>query len=158
MHETITLDSFDLKILAALQRDGRLTNQELAQQVNLSPSQCSRRRMALERAGVIGGYRAVLDPVRLGYGLTVFINVMLNTHNRDNAARFAALAARIPNILEVHALTGEMDYLIKLLVRDLSQLSDLINGELLPHQAVQTVKTSIVLETVKQSHAVPVNV
>jgi len=154
MHDP--LDAFDLKLLACLQENGRLTNQELAERVNLSASQCSRRRIALEERGLIAGYAARLDREALGFGLTVFINVMLNTHSRDNAAKFARLVSRLPNVLEAHALTGEMDYLIKLVVRDLRELSNLVNEELLPHEAVQTVKSAIVLETLKETNALPI--
>lgn len=149
------LDGFDLRLLACLQENGRLTNQELAERVHLSPSQCSRRRASLEERGLIAGYGARLNREALGYTLTVFVNVMLNTHSRDNAAKFARLVARIPNVLEAHALTGEMDYLIKLVVRDLRELSALVNDELLPHEAVQTVKSAIVLDTIKETCALP---
>ena len=150
------LDSFDIRILNALQRDARLTNQELADEVNLSASQCSRRRQRLDEEGFITGHHAVLDRERMGFGLTVFISVMLNTHNRANAHRFAELMKRLPNVLEAHALTGEMDYQIKIVIRSLRELSDIINDELMPHEAVQTVKSSIVLNTIKETSAVPI--
>ena len=156
MHEMHDLDAFDLRILSALQHDGRLTNQQLAEQVNLSASQCSRRRSRLEKDGLIAGYPAKLDRERLGFGLTVFVSVMLNTHNRDNARKFADLMRRLVNVQEAHALTGEMDYLIKLTVRDLKELSAIINDELMPHEAVQTVKSAIVLDTIKEGSAVPI--
>jgi DNA-binding Lrp family transcriptional regulator len=150
-----TLDRFDLQLLALLQHDARLTNQELADRVHLSASQCSRRRSRLEEEGYVAGFHARLDRERLGFGLTVFVNVMLNSHNRDNARKFAELMRRHPNVLEAHALTGEMDYQIKLAVRSLRELSEIINGELLPHEAVQTVKSSIVLDTIKESAEIP---
>lgn len=149
------IDAFDRALLACLQEDGRLTNQELAERVHLSASQCSRRRMALEASGLVAGYAARLDREALGFGLTVFVNVMLSKHSRDNAARFARLVSRLPNVLEAHALAGEMDYLIKLVVRDLRELSALVNDELLPHEAVQTVKSAIVLDTIKETAALP---
>lgn len=156
-HEMEPLDQFDLRILASLQEDGRLTNQDLADRVNLSASQCSRRRTRLETAGLIAGYPARLDRERLGFGLTVFISVMLNTHNRDNARKFAELMRRLPNVQEAHALTGEMDYLIKLAVRNLKELSAIINDELMPHESVQTVKSAIVLDTIKEGSAIPLD-
>ncbi|MCB1429449.1 MAG: Lrp/AsnC family transcriptional regulator [Nitratireductor sp.] len=149
------LDPFDLRILAALQRDARLTNQQLAETVNLSPSQCSRRRARLEETGVIAGYPAKLDRESLGFELTVYVSVMLNTHNRDNARKFAELVRRLPNVLEAHALTGEMDYQIKLVAKNLRELSDIINNDLMPHDSVQTVKSSIVLDTIKETTALP---
>lgn len=149
------IDEFDLRILDALQRDSRLTNQELAEAANLSASQCSRRRQRLEDEGMIVANRAVLDRERLGFSLTVFVSVTLNMHNRSNAHRFAELMRSLPNVLEAHALTGEMDYQIKLVVRSLRELSEIVNDLLLPHEAVQTVKSSIVLNTIKETSAIP---
>jgi DNA-binding Lrp family transcriptional regulator len=140
MHKTVTLDQADLKLLAALQADGRLTNQQLAETIGLSPSQCSRRRQRLEESGLIRAYGARIDRERLGFGLTAYVNVMLDTHNRDNARRFAELVVRMPNVLEAHSLTGEMDYLLKIVARDLKQLSAIINDDLLHHDTVRTVK------------------
>lgn len=155
MHDTITLDALDTRLLAELQADGRLTNQELAERIHLSASQCSRRRTRLEEHGVILACPARLDREMLGFELTVFVSVTLNTHNRDNARRFADLMRRLPNVLEAHALTGEMDYQIKLVVRNLRELSAIVNDELMPHEAVQTVKSSLVLDTIKETTALP---
>lgn len=149
------LDLFDRKILALLQADARLTNNDLSVQVNLSPSQCSRRRQRLEEEGYIRGYRAVLDRDRLGFSLVNMVTVTLATHNRDNARRFAELVARLPQVQEAHALTGEMDYILKVVTPDLKALSAFVNGELLPHESVQHVKTAIVLETLKETGALP---
>ena len=99
------------RYLALLQEDARLTNSDLSERVNLSPSQCSRRRQRLEEEGLIRGYRAVLDRDRLGFSLVNIVSVTLATHNRDNARRFAELLARLPEVQEAHALTGEMDYI-----------------------------------------------
>ncbi|MGI6851099.1 Lrp/AsnC family transcriptional regulator [Mesorhizobium sp. 1B3] len=149
------LDNFDRKILSLLQADARLTNNDLSERVNLSPSQCSRRRQRLEQEGFIRGYRAVLDRERLGFSLTNVVTVTLATHNRDNARRFAELVARLPQVQEAHALTGEMDYILKVVTPDLKALSEFVNGELLPHESVQHVKTAIVLETLKETGALP---
>ncbi|MGD9914276.1 MAG: Lrp/AsnC family transcriptional regulator [Rhizobiaceae bacterium] len=149
------IDAFDRKIVALLQEDSRLTNSDLSERVNLSPSQCSRRRQRLEEEGYILGYRAVLDREKLGFPLVNIITVTLATHNRDNAQRFAALVARLPEVQEAHALTGEMDYILKVVTPDLKSLSAFVNGELLPHESVQHVKTAIVLETLKESGALP---
>jgi DNA-binding Lrp family transcriptional regulator len=149
------LDQFDRKILALLQEDARLTNADLAERVHLSASQCSRRRQRLEEEGLIRGYRAVLDRDRLGFPLVNVISVTLATHNRDNARRFAELLANLPEVQEAHALTGEMDYVLKVVTPDLNSLSDFVNGVLLPHESVQHVKTAIVLETLKESWALP---
>lgn len=150
------IDAFDRKILALLQQDGRLTNNELAERVNLSASQCSRRRQRLEETGFIKGYRAVLDRERLGFPLVNVISVTLATHNRDNARRFAELLRGLPEVQEAHALTGEMDYVLKVVVPDLRSLSRFVNDVLLPHESVQHVKTAIVLESLKEGDALPI--
>ncbi|MFZ1815116.1 MAG: Lrp/AsnC family transcriptional regulator [Rhizobiaceae bacterium] len=157
MQYSLTLDGYDIKLLAALQENATLTNQQLADAVNLSPSQCSRRRASLEQRKLIIACEARLDREQLGYGLTVFVSVMLNTHNRDNARKFAELMKRLPMVLEAHSLTGEMDYQIKLVARNLRELSDIINNEILPHESVQTVKTSIVLDTIKETSSIPLS-
>ena len=149
------IDQFDRKILALLQDDGRLTTGELSERINLSPSQCSRRRQRLEEEGFIRGYRAVLDRDLLGFSLTNMVTVTLATHNRDNAQRFAELVSRLPEVQEAHALTGEMDYILKVVTPDLKSLANFVNQVLLPHEAVQHVKTAIVLETLKESAALP---
>lgn len=149
------IDGFDRKILSLLQEDARLTNNDLSERVNLSPSQCSRRRQRLEEDGLIRGYRAVLDRDRLGFSLVNVISVTLSTHNRDNARRFADLLTRLPEVLEAHALTGEMDYFLKVVTPDLPSLSRFVNDVLLPHESVQHVKTAIVLETLKETSALP---
>lgn len=151
------LDRMDRKILALLQEDARLTNNDLAERVHLSPSQCSRRRARLERDGVIAGYHARLDGEKAGFGLVNFITVTLATHNRNNAARFAELMTRLPEVQEAHALTGEMDYILKVVTRDLRGLAGFVNETLLPHEAVQNVKTAIVLETLKETQALPID-
>lgn len=149
------LDETDRKILALLQDDARLTNNDIAERIHLSPSQCSRRRARLERDGLIAGYHARVDGEKAGFGLVNFISVTLSTHNRNNAARFAELMTRLPEVQEAHALTGEMDYILKVVTKDLRGLSDFVNETLLPHEAVQNVKTSIVLQTLKETSALP---
>jgi DNA-binding Lrp family transcriptional regulator len=155
-HDSIAIDAADLKLLAALQDNGALTNQELAEAVRLSPSQCSRRRQRLEQAGVIRGYRADLDPGKLGFGIVVFIFVALATHSRHNARRFRDLVATLATVQETHALTGDSDYLLKVVVTDLRALSSLVNDVLLPHEAVERVRSSIVLETLKDDARLPI--
>ena len=154
--ESITLDNADMRLLAALQDNGALTNQELADIVLLSASQCSRRRQRLEQAGVIRRYRADLDPAKVGFGVTVFIFVALATHSRSNSKRFRDLVATVATVQEAHALTGDSDYLLKVIVADLRALSVLVNEILLPHEAVERVRSSIVLETLKDEAKLPI--
>lgn len=150
------LDGFDLKILGELQRDGHLTNNELSELIALSPSQCSRRRSRLEAEGYITGYQAQIDRLKLGLELMVVISVTLATHNRDNAKRFAKLISGLPEVLEAYALTGEMDYHLRVVTPDLAGLSRFVNDVLLPHDSVQHVKTAIVLDTLKSFSGVPI--
>ncbi|WP_163266070.1 Lrp/AsnC family transcriptional regulator [Chelativorans alearense] len=149
------VDDYDRKILSLLQADGRLTNNDLSERVNLSSSQCSRRRQRLEEEGLIKGYRALLDRERLGFPLVNVITVTLATHNPDNARRFADLVARLPEVQEAYALTGEMDYILKVVTPDLKSLSEFVSAVLLPHESVQHVKTAIVLQTLKETGALP---
>ena len=155
MTAEITLDGFDLKILAALQADGRLSNQDLAERVHLSASQCSRRRSRLEERGIVRGYRAELAPALVGLGVTVFTRISLAAHSRDNARRFAELVQGLDCVLEAHALTGDSDYLLKMIVPDLQALSEIVNGALLPHESVAQVRSSVVLTTLKEGAPLP---
>jgi Lrp/AsnC family leucine-responsive transcriptional regulator len=115
------LDRLDLRLLQELQKDGRLTNNELGERIALSPSQCSRRRTRLEAEGYIRSYRAYLDRQRLGLDMLVVISVTLATHNRDNARRFSQLINGLPEVLEAYALTGEMDYHLTVATRGLDR-------------------------------------
>jgi DNA-binding Lrp family transcriptional regulator len=154
----IDVDTFDLKMLAALQNDGRLTNQQLADLVGLSASQCSRRRMRLEQEKVISGYHADLAGEALGFNLIAFINITLATHSPDNAKKFRALINRIDEIQEAYALTGDADYVLKAVLRDLKGLSDIVNNVLMPHPSVAHVRSSVVLDRLKESAKLPLRV
>jgi DNA-binding Lrp family transcriptional regulator len=151
----ISVDPFDLKILSALQDNGRLTNQQLAEIAGLSASQCSRRRMRLEEDKVIAGYHADLAGEALGFNVIAFIHITLATHSPDNAKRFRALVNRVDDIQEAYSLTGDADYLLKAVLRDLKSLSDIVNNVLLPHQSVAHVRSSIVLDRLKESSKLP---
>ncbi|MDB5549502.1 MAG: putative transcriptional regulator, AsnC/Lrp family [Tardiphaga sp.] len=151
----IAVDGFDLKLLAALQDDGRLTNQQLADLAGLSASQCSRRRMRLEQDGVISGYRADLASEALGFNVIAFIHITLATHSPDNADKFRALVLRTGAIQEAYALTGDADYLLKTVLRDLKSLSEIVNNVLMPHQSVAHVRSSIVLDRLKATARLP---
>ena len=157
MQETATLDGFDLKLLALLQEDGRLSVQELANGVGLSASQCSRRRARLEDAGVIAGYHARLDPTRLGFGVTAFVQVTLARHSPDNARLFRELVDRTGAIQQAFAVTGDADYILRASVPDLRALSALVNDVLLPHGTVAQVRSMVALEQLKDTTRLPVN-
>lgn len=149
------MDSFDVKLLAALQHDGRLTNFDLADRVGLSASQCSRRRTALEKNGFIDGYHAALSSEALGLNVLVFVQVTLATHSPNNAKRFAKLVEGLDEVQEAYSLTGEADYLLKIVVPDLKTLSRILNDVFLPHESVAHVRSSIVLDRLKHTNSLP---
>jgi DNA-binding Lrp family transcriptional regulator len=149
------MDDFDLKLLQALQKDGRLTNNDLADRVGLSASQCSRRRSALENAGVIEGYQAVLSPAALGLAVLAFVHVTLATHSPDNAKRFQELIDRTEEVQEAYSLTGEADYLVKIAVPDLKALSRILSEVFLAHGNVAHVHSAIVLDRLKKVARLP---
>jgi DNA-binding Lrp family transcriptional regulator len=157
MQDSTILDQTDWRLLDALQRDGAATNAALAEAIGLSASQLSRRRQRLEESGVISGYRALIAPEGVGLLVTAFIHVALDTHSRDNAKRFRDLVRLTPAVLEAHALTGEADYLLKVAVGNLKEMSALINDVLLPHDSVARVRSEIVLETLKSGAGLPLH-
>jgi DNA-binding Lrp family transcriptional regulator len=150
------LDHADALLLQALQKDGRLTSQELAEVTNLSPSQCARRRQRLEEAGIIGGYRATVDPARLGIAIVAFMRIFMASHSRENAVAFQKLVAATPEILDAWALTGETDYLLRVAVPDLKALNGLVQEVLLPHPVVARVQSQIVMAELKANAPLPV--
>jgi DNA-binding Lrp family transcriptional regulator len=151
------MDDFDLKLLDALQQDGRLTNNELAERIGLSPSQCSRRRTALEESGVIAGYHAALASQAVGLDVLVFIQVGLATQSPDSAQAFAKLIHGMPEVQEAFSMTGTADFLVKMVVPDLKTLSRILNDALLPHRSVGHVHTSVVLNRVKETTQLPLH-
>jgi DNA-binding Lrp family transcriptional regulator len=151
------MDAFDIRILAALQRDGRASNQQLAEAVFLSPSQCSRRRTVLENDGIIRGYYAGLDPSALGLTVTALIQVTLASHSPNTSRDFKALVERVPAIQEAYAVTGDADYVLKVNVANLKALSALLGEVLLPHPSVAHVRSSVVLDTLKSGVELPLD-
>lgn len=149
------LDRTDLQLLAALQGDGRLTNAELAERVHLSPSACLRRVQRLERDGLITGYAARVDPERLGLGLQAFVRVQLARHDAAAIAAFTGLVEQWDEVIACHALTGDMDYLLHVAVRDLEHFSRFLLDRLLNDAGVADVNSSFVLRTVKAFRGFP---
>ena len=151
----MTLNRTDRRLLEILQKDGHLTNLELASQVSLSPSACLRRVRSLEKAGVIRGYAALVDPRKVGLGLTGFVSVKLEKRGRMPTDTFARAVQGWPEVMACHALTGEMDYLLRVQVEDLDHFSRFVMDHLLKHPGVLDVKSSFSLETVKETTALP---
>lgn len=151
----IQLDRTDLLLLAELQRSGRLSNADLAEHVHLSPSACLRRVQRLERDGVIAGYRAEVDPERIGLGLQAFVRVQLRQHDAATLDAFARFVGEWDEVIACHALTGEMDYLLQVAVRDLEHFSRFLLDRLLTQAGVADVNSSFVLRTVKAFKGMP---
>jgi Lrp/AsnC family leucine-responsive transcriptional regulator len=156
----LQLDKTDRKILSVLQHDGRLANQEVAERVNLSPSPCLRRIKALEEAGVIRQYVALLDPDKIGLGLLAYVNVRLEKHSdagdgHSPRADFSAAVGNWPEVVACYAMTGEMDYLLRVHAEDMRHFSQFMMETLLKHPAVLDVKSSFALQRVKDTTALP---
>ena len=153
------LDKLDRHILRSLQQNGRSTYDQIAAQVGLSPSAVLRRVKRLEDSGVIDRYVALVKPEAVGLGLMAYINVRLEkhteSHKRNPMDLFRASVQTWPEVVECAALTGEMDYLLRLLVRDMAHYSHFIMDTLLKHPSVQDCKTSFVMDRVKATTAVP---
>ena len=149
------MDDFDIKLLNALQEDGRLTNNELAERIGLSASQCSRRRTALEESRVIESYHAVLSAEAIGLDVLVFVQVGLATQSPDSGRAFIKLIDGLDEVQEAFSLTGDADFLVKLAVPDLKTLSHILNDVLLPHRSVAHVHSYVVLDRVKQTTRLP---
>ena len=155
MNAATALDRTDLRLLALLQRDGRASNADLATQVNLSPSDCLRRIQRLESAGVVAGYAARLDPKALGLGLQAFVRVQLEKHGAPGIERFVRAVQDWDEVVACHALTGDMDYLLHVYVRDLEHFSRFLLDRLLDASGVADVNSSFVLRTVKGFSGLP---
>ncbi|MFT8212174.1 MAG: Lrp/AsnC family transcriptional regulator [Symbiopectobacterium sp.] len=145
------IDDYDLKMLTLLQTNGRLTNQELSELIGLSASQCSRRRIALEQAQQILGYHARLAPNAIGLECLGLIEVRLINHTADYVERFHQMQGEVDAIIDAYKTTGDADYLLKVAVADLQGLSDLISRILSQNKSVSHLKTSVVLNRLKEN-------
>lgn len=160
MADAAALDKLDKAILRALQDNGRETYDVVGEQVGLSPSAVLRRVKRLEESGIIDRYVALVRPESVGLGLTAYINVRLEKHTehhkRNPMDAFRASVQSWPEVVECVALTGEMDFLLRVVVEDMAHYSRFIMETLLKHPSVQDCKTSFVLDRVKATTAVPV--
>ncbi|WP_334063494.1 Lrp/AsnC family transcriptional regulator [Limimaricola cinnabarinus] len=150
------IDRIDRAILAALQADGRLSNAQLSEKVNLSPSACHRRVRALEEAGLIRGYVALLDPRKLGRPVTVFVEITLSGQADELLEAFETAVARIPDVLECHLMAGTADYLLKVVARDSEDFAQIHRRHLARLPGVQTMQSSFALRTVRRTTALPI--
>ena len=152
---TKTLDRTDRRILEQLQADGRLSNQELAERVLLSPSPCLRRVRALERSGVIQSYAAVLDPLRVGLELLAYVSVKLEKRGKMPVDQFTRAVQSWPEVITCFSMTGDMDYLMRVQVENLAHYSRFIMDKLLKQPGVIDIKSNFVLERVKETTVLP---
>jgi Lrp/AsnC family leucine-responsive transcriptional regulator len=153
----VQLDNFDRRILEELQQDGRITNQDLADRIGLSPSPCLRRVRALEEAGIIAGYRALLDSKQLGLNLMALLSISMDRHTPERFEHFETAIAEMPEVLECLLITGrEADYQLKVIVRDMDHYQDLLLRRITRIEGVSGVHSSFVLRRVVERTSLPV--
>jgi len=151
------IDNFDRQILKLLQQDGRISNQDLADRIGLSPSPCLRRVRALEEAGVIKGYRAQIDAKALGYTLMALIYISMDKHTPDRFEHFEKEISQFSEVLECLLITGQdADYQIKVIVRDMDAFQELLLNRITGIRGVTGVHSSFVLRRVVDTTSVPV--
>jgi len=151
----VPLDSVDRRMLDVLQREGRISNAALAERLHLSPSPCLRRMRALEQAGVVAGYRAVLDRAALGLGLTVFVELKVEGHSRRSADRIADALVRMPEVVSAHVVSGPADILAEVVAPDLAAYERLLFDVLLELPQVTDVRSNFALRELKRSGPLP---
>lgn len=151
----VPLDSVDRRMLAILQEDGRISNAALAERLHLSPSPCLRRMRALEQAGVIAGYRAQLDRLRLGLGLTVFVELKVDSHSQDCADAIKRALDAAPEVVAAYIVSGTADVRLEAVVADLPAYDRLLFGTLLAIPHVVDAQSHFVLRTIKAGTALP---
>jgi Lrp/AsnC family leucine-responsive transcriptional regulator len=149
------MDDTDRRMLAILQREGRISNAELAERLHLSPSPCLRRLRALERDGLISGYRAVLDRAKTGIGLTVFVELKVDGHSDRTAAAISEALNGAPEIVAAHIVSGSADFLLEVAVADLAAYERLMFDTLLKLPHVSDVRSNFALRTVKAPGPLP---
>ena len=150
------MDSKDREIIKALQRNGRLTNQDLAAQVNLSPSPCLRRTRALEEKGVIKGYTAIVDERGYGLPVTALVRIRLSSHTGDVVKLFEKKVHETEQILDCYVITGSEDYLLRVLVEDLKSYEEFVRHKLHNIPGIASIDSSFAYGVLKQSNVFPV--
>jgi DNA-binding Lrp family transcriptional regulator len=149
------IDATDRRILAHLQQHGRATNLELAEAARLSPAQCNRRHRRLEEQGLVRRYEARLDAQRLGLGVTAFVHVTMERGHMRDIAKFRSFIQSLPPVQECHAVTGDFDYVLKVVARDLKALSEFLLSTLMQLPGVNAVRSSVCLDEIKCTSALP---
>src|SRR5687767_13708822 len=150
------LDRFDRAILRALQAEGRIANNELAERVHLSESACLRRVRALEKSGLIEGYTAILNQQRAGCPVDVFVNITLDRQDESDLSAFEAAVRKIPEVMECYLMTGDYDYVVRVVVADTADFERLHSRYLTRLPGVARVHSSFALRTVQKSRELPI--
>ncbi|MAZ87845.1 MAG: AsnC family transcriptional regulator [Cellvibrionaceae bacterium] len=154
-NKNVKLDPSERKILALLQKDGRMPNNKLAEQVGLSDSPCFRRVKQLEQAGVISGYVAITNQRLLGLDITAFVQVTMKDHTSYDEAAFDQCVSNEEHIIECHAMSGSYDYLMKVVANNMDHFSDIAMERILKFPGVKSIESSFNLKAMKNSHALP---
>jgi DNA-binding Lrp family transcriptional regulator len=150
------LDEIDMKLLAELQDNGRITNVDLATKIGLTAPPCLRRMRTLEQEGVIKSYHASVDASLLGYTITVFAMVSLKSQAEEDLRAFEDHVRALPDVRECHMLNGEIDFILKIVARDLQSFQELLTSKLTSAPNVSSVKTSLTIRTAKDLPGVPI--
>ncbi len=156
-HMTARLDAIDRKILEAVQADGRISNVDLAARIHLSAPQCFRRVRSLEERGIIRGYRADVDPEAIGFTVTAYVSVSIGGDDFGRVREIEAEIRAFPQILECYSVSGEDDYLLKVVARDLKSLSTFLTDQLMQVPGIDDVRSMICLEEIKPPSPLPVD-
>jgi Lrp/AsnC family leucine-responsive transcriptional regulator len=151
------LDAIDIKILAELQADARIANIALAGRIGLSPSPCSRRVKLLEEAGVIEGYRTVLNRGATGFGLTVFAGIRVERHSLENADAFVNTILEMPEVVACHLVSGDVDFLIEVVVPDVAAYEATVLRRLLALPSLRDIRSSFAMRSFKAGGPLPLN-
>jgi len=150
------LDRYDRNLLRALQRDGRASNVELSEQVSLSPPQCYRRVRRLETEGIIRGYTAQVAPAAIGLGVVAFVSLNIDREQFKKVRELEKAIRQFPEILECYTISGDFDYLLKVVATDLKSFSNFLTDRLMQVPGVSGVRSMVCLEEIKQASALPV--
>ena len=152
----VKIDATDVRIIAALQADAKMTVADLAEKVGLSASPCARRVRMLERDGIIKGYTAVIDQQKVGLPISAFASVKLQRQREDALEHFSNSVAKWPEVVDCYLMTGQRDYLLRIVVSDLAAYEDFIKSKLTRVDGVSSIETSFALSQIKRSEAVPI--
>jgi len=150
------LDAIDVRIIAAVQNDGRISINDLAEKVGLSPSPCARRLRILEEKGVIKGYTAMIDQTKVGLPVSAFASIKLERQREEDLDRFAKAVAGWPEVVDCYLMTGQRDYLMRIVVRDLQAYETFIKSKLTRLEGIASIETSFALDQVKRAEVLPI--